>query len=58
MAKSGFLVLTSKFARLHNVLLEAVCLNNFVISTAYPTGPREILDNNKGGILFNIGDNK
>tara|TARA_B110000977_G_scaffold187257_1_gene254152 strand:+ start:666 stop:1769 length:1104 start_codon:yes stop_codon:yes gene_type:complete len=58
IAKSDLLVLTSKFEGLPNVLLEAICLNKFVISTDCPTGPREILDNNKGGILFNIGDSE
>ena len=58
IVKSDLLVLTSKFEGLPNVLLEAICLNKFVISTNCPTGPREILDNNKGGILFNIGDSK
>jgi glycosyltransferase involved in cell wall biosynthesis len=52
------LVLTSKFARLSSVLIEAICLNKFVISTGCPTESREILDNNKGGILFNIGDSE
>ena len=56
--KSDLFVLTSKFEGLPNVLLEAICLNKFVISTDCPTGPREILDNKKGGILFNIGDSK
>ena len=56
--KSDLFVLTSKFEGLPNVLLEAICLNKFVISTDCPTGPKEILDNKKGGILFNIGDSK
>ena len=36
---------------LPNVLLEAITLNKFVISTNCSTGPSEILLNGKGGIL-------
>tara|TARA_B100001093_G_scaffold196502_2_gene188865 strand:- start:3576 stop:3833 length:258 start_codon:yes stop_codon:yes gene_type:complete len=38
------------------VLLEAISLKKFVISSDCPTGPREILDNGKGGELFKVGD--
>ena len=37
-------ILTSKFEGLPNVLLEAITLKKFVISTDCPTGPNEILD--------------
>lgn len=53
---SDLFILTSKFEGLPNVLLEAISLKKFVISTNCPTGPREILNNGKGGILFKIGD--
>ncbi len=56
--KSNIFVLSSKFEGLPNVLLEALTLNKFVISSDCPTGPSEILDNGKGGFLFNIGDFK
>jgi glycosyltransferase involved in cell wall biosynthesis len=49
-------ILTSKFEGLPNVLLEALTLNKFVISSNCPTGPKEILINNKGGLLFKVGD--
>ena len=39
-----------------NVLLEAIVLNKFVISSNCPTGPKEILLNGKGGLLFKVGD--
>jgi glycosyltransferase involved in cell wall biosynthesis len=45
-------ILSSKFEGLPNVLLEAVALNKFIISTNCPTGPREILCNGKAGLLF------
>ena len=38
-----------------NVLLEAQTLKKFIISTKCPTGPKEILLNGKGGILFKVG---
>jgi len=58
MKKSDLFVLTSKFEGLPNVLLEAITLKIFVISSNCPTGPKEILDSGKGGILFNVGDYK
>ena len=54
--KSDLFILSSKYEGLPNVLLEAAVLKKFIISTNCPTGPREILDNGKGGFLFNIGD--
>ena len=56
--KSQILLLSSKFEGLPNVLLEALALDTFIISSNCPTGPREILDNGKGGLLFKIGDHE
>ena len=53
---SDLFVLSSTFEGLPNVLLEAITLKKFVISSDCPTGPREILDNEKGGFLFKVGD--
>ena len=53
---SELFVLSSTFEGLPNVLLEAITLKKFVISSDCPTGPREILDNEKGGFLFKVGD--
>jgi glycosyltransferase involved in cell wall biosynthesis len=58
IAKSDLLVLSSRFEGLPNVLLEALSLNKFVISSNCPTGPREILDNGRGGFLFQVGNFK
>ena len=33
-------------------MLEAICLKKLIISSNCPTGPREILNNGKGGLLF------
>ena len=54
--KSQILLLSSKFEGLPNVLLEGQSLDKFIISSNCPTGPREILDNGKGGLLFKVGD--
>ncbi len=56
--KSDLFILSSKFEGLPNVLLEAICLKKFVISSNCPTGPKEILLNGKGGYLFPVGDYK
>ena len=55
MKKSDALVLSSKFEGLPNVLLEALTLKKLVISSNCPTGPKEILDHGKGGLLFKTG---
>ena len=51
-------ILSSLYEGLPNVLLESLCLKKFVISSDCPTGPKEILDNGKGGILFKIKNEK
>jgi len=43
---------------LPNILLEAITLKKKIISSNCPTGPKEILDNGKGGLLFKYGDYK
>lgn len=45
-------ILSSKFEGLPNVLIEALTLNKFIISSNCPTGPKEILLNGAGGLLF------
>lgn len=52
--KSDVFVLTSVFEGLPNVLLESLVLKKFIISSNCPTGPKEILDNGKGGCLFKM----
>ena len=54
--QSDLFILSSNFEGLPNVLLEAITLDKFVISSNCPTGPSEILDNGKGGLLFKVGD--
>ena len=56
--KSDIFILTSTFEGLPNVLLEAMCLKKFIISSDCPTGPREILKNGKLGSLFEVGNDE
>ena len=56
--RSNLFILSSKYEGLPNVLLEAATLKKPIISSKCPTGPTEILDNGKGGLLFKIGDHK
>ena len=55
---SDAFILSSKYEGSPNVLLEAITLNKIIISSDCPTGPSEILDGGKGGILFKVGDYK
>ena len=56
--QTDFLILSSLHEGLPNILLEAIVLNKFIISSDCPTGPREILNNGKGGGLFKVGSYK
>ena len=58
LLKSDLFVLSSTFEGLPNVMLEALILNKFVISTNCSTGPSEILLNGKGGILVPIKNSR
>lgn len=55
---SDLMVLSSLYEGLPNVLLESLALNIFTISSNCPTGPSEILDSGKGGLLFKVGNHK
>jgi glycosyltransferase involved in cell wall biosynthesis len=52
IGSSDLFILTSLYEGLPNVLLEALTLKKFIISTDCPTGPREILLNGRAGYLF------
>ena len=50
--KADVFVLSSLYEGLPNVLLEALTLKKFVISSNCPTGPKEILNYGKNGLIF------
>ena len=56
--QANLFILSSKYEGLPNVVLESLVLKKFVISSNCRTGPKEILLNGKGGLLFNVGDYK
>ena len=54
--QADFFILTSIYEGLPTVLLEAITLKKYVISSDCPTGPKEILENGKNGTLFKFGN--
>lgn len=58
LRQADILMMTSKFEGSPNVLVEALFLKTFVISTNCPTGPSEILNKGKFGKLFKVNDHK
>lgn len=56
MKNANLFVHSSKYEGLPTVLIEAMILDTVVVSSDCPTGPREILDNGKSGILVEVGD--
>ena len=56
MRQARLLVLSSKFEGLPTVLIEGLILGKVMVSTDCPTGPREILDGGKAGLLTPVGN--
>ncbi len=56
--QSNLLILSSLYEGLPNVLLEALALKKFIISSNCPSGPKEILANQKYGELFEVKNYK
>ncbi|MDC7956463.1 glycosyltransferase, partial [Fusobacterium simiae] len=56
LKKAKLFVHSSKYEGFGLVLVEALILNKKVISSACPTGPKEILENGKIGNLYEVGD--
>jgi glycosyltransferase involved in cell wall biosynthesis len=58
MAHTAVFVLSSAWEGLPTVLIEAMSLGVPVVSTDCPSGPAEILDNNKYGYLIPVGNDE
>ena len=56
--QSDIFLLSSRYEGSPNVLVEALYLKKYIISTDCPTGPKEILQNGKFGKIFKVGDYK
>ncbi len=54
--RSLMLVHSSKFEGLPTILIEGLMLNKLMVATDCPTGPKEILDGGKAGLLVPVGD--
>ena len=52
--QADLFILSSKYEGLPNVLLESIVLKKMIISSACPTGPKEILLDGKAGLLFKV----
>jgi glycosyltransferase involved in cell wall biosynthesis len=56
LKSARLMVLSSKFEGLPTVLIEALMLGQVLVATDCPTGPREILDHGRAGLLVPVGD--
>ena len=56
MKYSKLFIHSSRYEGLPTVLLEALMMDKFIVSSNCPTGPTAILTKPKVGELFNVGD--
>lgn len=54
--KAQLLVHSAKFEGLPTILIEGLMLDKLIVATDCPTGPREILNDGKAGILVPVGN--
>lgn len=56
IAKSVLMIHSAKFEGLPTAMIEGLMLGKPIIATDCPTGPREILDGGRAGVLVPVGD--
>ncbi len=56
VAAASALVLSSRYEGLPTALIEGLMLGKVMVATDCPTGPREILDHGRAGLLTPVGD--
>jgi glycosyltransferase involved in cell wall biosynthesis len=56
VANARLLVLSSRYEGLPTVLVEGLMLGQAMVASDCPTGPREILDSGRAGLLVPPGD--
>ena len=56
LKRARLLVHSAKFEGLPTILVEGLMLDKLIVATDCPTGPREILNGGKAGLLTPVGD--
>ncbi len=56
IAKARFIAHSAKMEGLPTAMIESLIMGKLIVSTDCPTGPREILDDGKAGLLVPVGD--